>query len=413
MNKTELDCLKRELAVTLIRYGVNIKSPKIVEVISVVDDIQFTNMVVEELYKTGVKRVLVNWVSSSTARLHYLYGDKKVLTDFFPYELDKFHYHAFHYIPRVFIESEYFDALEGTDFNKVSYVISKQQEEAYRYIDKVFDAHWTGCFIPNKNWAKKLFPKLKEEDALNKAWKVFLKVTRVEKNKTLNNWKNHLNDLKKKGNYLTKLHIDKLTYKNKLGTNLTIGLTDNPRFVGGVHLSNYTHREYNPNFPTEEVFTTPHRLKADGVVYSSKPLCVKGELIEGIKMVFRKGKIVEAYAKKNQAILRTLIKQDKDACYLGEVALVPYSSLINHALPLFYSTIFDENACCHLAFGTAFEIGYLHHEKFSKKQLIAKGLNLASNTHIDFMIGTSDLSIIATTKDKKKITIFKNGEWAI
>jgi len=411
MNKTQLTSLKKELAKTIVKYGLNLPNTKIVRVFSTMDDLDFTNMVIEECYKSGVKRVLVDWIAPYTTRLHYLYGDKETLATLLPYEKLKEEYCSNNLIPRIILESETFGALNKCDVKKVSYILNKIREEKYKNASNIFAAHWTGFFMPSVSWAKKLFPKLKEEEAIDKCWEIFLKVTRVEKNKTIKNWKNHLNNLLSKAEYLNSLNIDSLHYTSKNGTDLTIGLTNKSFWIGGAHKSEKTNKYYNPNFPTEEVFTTPHRLRTEGVVYSTKPLCVAGKIIEGIRFKFKKGRIVEIHADKNEKLLKTIIEEDENCRYLGECALVPYSSLINKALPLFYSTIYDENASCHLAFGLGFDVAYRENHKLTRKELIENGVNYANN-HIDFMIGSKDLNIVATLKNKKKVVIFKNGEWA-
>jgi len=411
MNKSQLILLKKELAKTIVKYGINLPNAKLVRVISTMDNIEFTNMVVEECYKSGVKRVLLDWVSPYTNRVHYLYGDKETLSTILPFEKNKDDYYVNHLVPRIILESEHFDALDNCDVKKVSYILNKLRKEKFKNAKKIFAAHWTGFFMPSVSWANKLFPNLETSKALDKCWEIFLKVTRVEQNKTEMNWKNHLNDLKNRAKYLNSLEIDTLHYTSKNGTDLTVGLTDKALWIGGTHQSEKTKVFYNPNFPTEEVFTTPHKNRINGVVYATKPLCEGGKLIEGISFKFKDGRMVEIHAKKNEEFLKAIINQDENCRYLGECALVPYSSLINKALPLFYSTIYDENACCHLAFGMGFDITYKGNGKMSRKELIEKGINFAHN-HIDFMIGAKDLNIVAILKNKKKVQIFKNGEWA-
>lgn len=411
MNVKEIKELKRELAKVLVLYGINLKKQPLIIVNSVLDDIEFTNMVVEECYKTGAKRVIVQYHNEYTSRLNYLYGDSNSLSTYLPFETSMNNYLQDNYVPMIIIASEYFDALEGVDLMKVATITNKLRKIKYKNVSKIFSAHWTGVFIPSISWAKKLFPKFPIEEAMNKCWEIFLKVMRVEKNKTIDNWKQHLKNLKNRSKYLNSLNIDYLHYTSKNGTDLIVGMTDKPVWVGGTHLSDRSNREYNPNFPTEEVFTTPHRLRTEGIVYTSKSLCVRGKLIDGISFRFKQGKIVEIHAKSNEEIIKALVNQDPNCAYLGECALVPFSSPINQALPIFYSTIYDENACCHLAFGLGFDIGYKNHDKYSKKQLFNKGVNNANN-HIDFMIGTKDLNIEATLRSGKRVMIFKNGEWA-
>ncbi len=168
---------------------------------------------------------------------------------------------------------------------------------------------------------------------------------------------------------------------------------------------------FNPNIPTEEIFVTPKKGEAEGIVYSSKPLCYQGQLIENFSIRFENGKAVEAHAEKNEELLQKMIAMDEGAAYLGECALVPYSSPINKSGILFYNTLFDENAACHLALGMGFANCLKDFDKYTLEECREKGIN-DSIIHEDFMIGTEDMSITAVTADGKNVEIFKNGEWA-
>ncbi len=410
MNEKELRECKLELAKILVKYGINLPNKKYFLVTSCLDDLEFTNMVIEECYKAGAKRVLVEWVDDYILRTHYKYGDKETLSTYLPFEKARNDFYHKNYIPQIIILTEHFDSFVGIDMEKVSYIRNKLRKEKYKNTKFIFNSHWTGTFIPSISWAKELFPKLTEKDAMNKAWEMFFKAMRVKIDETDKNTKNHLDDLKKRSAYLNSLNIDTLHYTSKNGTDLTVGLTDKSFWIGGTFTSNKTKRAYNPNFPTEEVFTTPHKDRTNGVVYASKPLSLCGKLIEGISFKFKNGRMVEIHAKKNEKLLKTVINADENCRYLGECALVPFSSPINKALPLFYSTIYDENACCHLAFGLGFDVAYKGGDKLTREQLVKKGVNFANN-HIDFMIGTKDLKIEAKLKNGKKVLIFNKGEW--
>jgi aminopeptidase len=210
---------------------------------------------------------------------------------------------------------------------------------------------------------------------------------------------------------MNRYKFDSLTYSSKNGTNFTIGL--HPKHVwlsasentlGGI--------EFVANMPTEEVFTMPDKYRVDGVVHSTKSLSYQGNLIEDFTIQFKKGKAVKVKAKVGQEYLQEMIKMDKAAAYLGEVALVPFNSPINETGIMFHNTLFDENACCHLAFGMAFKNNIKGYEKMSEEDFVSENYN-DSMIHVDFMIGSEDLNIVGTTKDGKKITVFKEGNWAI
>ena len=224
-------------------------------------------------------------------------------------------------------------------------------------------------------------------------------------------WREHVALLKSRITKLNELHFASLYYQNSLGTSLNVKLPEAHVWSGGSN----TCRAGFPfvaNMPTEEVFTAPLRDGIDGVVYAAMPLVHNGNIIEGLRFVIRDGRIVEAHADKGEDILKAAIAEDEGASYFGEVALVPHDSPISNQKLLFYNTLFDENAACHLAFGEAYPECIEGGEAMSREELREKGLN-SSITHVDFMIGTSDLSIVGTTKDGREIPVFVNGSFAL
>ncbi|MBR2650031.1 MAG: aminopeptidase [Clostridia bacterium] len=245
--------------------------------------------------------------------------------------------------------------------------------------------------------------------AIEKLWEAILDTARVYDDPALE-WDNHNADLLSRCNYLNSLGLEKLVYKASNGTDLTVGLIPEALFCGGGE--NTTGGVYfNPNIPTEEVFTSPKRGEAEGIVYSSLPLSYGGELIENFWMRFEGGKVVDSGAEKNADLLREMLSYDEGASYLGECALVPFSSPINKTGVLFYNTLYDENAACHLAIGMGFTNVLRDFEKYTDDEAHAMGIN-DSVTHVDFMIGTADLSIVGIDANGKEIAIFKDGEWA-
>ena len=210
---------------------------------------------------------------------------------------------------------------------------------------------------------------------------------------------------------LNELHFESLYYENALGTSLNILLPEKHVWSGGSNLCRAGY-PFVANMPTEEVFTAPLKTGIDGVVYSAMPLDHTGNIIENFHFVIKDGRIVDVHAEKGEDILRAAIAEDEGASYFGEVALVPYDSPISNQKILFYNTLFDENAACHLAFGEAYPECVEGGEAMSKEERKAAGLN-DSNTHVDFMIGTSDLSIIGTTKDGREVPVFVNGNFAL
>ena len=278
------------------------------------------------------------------------------------------------------------------------------------YRDKIEGKHqWCIAAVPGAAWAKKMFPNLSKHQAMEKLWEAILATSRVDED-PIAAWENHNRDLKARCEYLNGLGIESLHYTASNGTDLTVGLIAEGIFCGGGETTQQG-VFFNPNIPTEECFISPKRGVAQGIVYATKPLCYQGQLIENFYLRFEGGKAVEAKAEVNDALLQEMLNMDEGARYLGECALVPFNSPINETGLLFYNTLFDENACCHLAMG----MGYIdtiqgYHDK-TLEECRALGIN-DSMIHEDFMIGTPDLSITAHCRDGREVAIFRDGTWA-
>ncbi len=288
---------------------------------------------------------------------------------------------------------------------KVSSISLKEYRESLMSNRNV----WSIVSVPTRAWARKVFPELSEDDAVEKLWEAILKAVRVDTEDPVASWEEHKNNLKKSLEFLNSNNFKLLHFKNSLGTDLKIELPENHIWLGG---SDYTPEgiEFIANMPTEEVFTLPKKTGVNGTVVSSKPLNYNGNLIENFKLTFKDGKIVDFKAEKGYESLKQLIETDEGSHYLGEVALVPYDSPISKSNILFYNTLFDENASCHLAIGKAYPVCIKNGENMSKEELEKLGVN-DSLTHVDFMIGTEDLEIIGITAEGKEVPVFKKGNF--
>jgi len=224
-------------------------------------------------------------------------------------------------------------------------------------------------------------------------------------------WDAHNTDLSARCAYLNSLGIETLEIKSSNGTNLSVGMIEEALFMGGSEAAQGSGIEFNPNIPSEEVYISPKKGVAEGVAVASKPLSYRGELIENFSVRFENGKAVEVHAEKNEALLREMISMDEGAAFLGEVALVPYDSPIRNSEILFYNTLFDENAACHLALGHGFTNTLKDYDKYTLAECYEKGIN-DSMIHVDFMIGTADLCVVAVTRDGRRVPVFEKGNWA-
>lgn len=247
---------------------------------------------------------------------------------------------------------------------------------------------------------------------MEKLWDAILRSVRIQGDGTaVSAWRQHLDTLGRRKDLLNKYHFKYLHYTNSLGTDLTIQLPEDHLWAAGNSVMK-NGVEFVANMPTEEIFTAPLKTGINGVVYSAMPLVDSGNIIDKFYFIIRDGKIVEAHAEKGEEFLKAAISVDEGASYFGEVALVPYDSPISNQKILFYNTLFDENASCHLAFGEAYPECIEGGESMTREEVQAHGLNY-SLTHVDFMVGTADLSIVGTTHDGREIPVFINGNFAI
>ena len=409
MKKSDL----RKYARLIVRTGANVQKGQMVVISSHVNDAYFTQLVVEEAYKAKASEVIVDWHCDEVTKLTYKYAKVEVLKEVPNWSIEKLKYRAEKLPAMIHIESSDPDAMASIDQNKMMEVrratgpiikpIRKEMENKYQ---------WTIAAIAGEAWAKKIFPELSKKQAMEKLWDAILKCARVNGD-PVENWKAHNAYIHEKCAKLNALDIDTLTYSSSNGTNFKVGLIPGVIFMGGTS-NTVKGVTYNPNMPTEECFISPNRHTAEGIVYSTKPLSVMGTLVDNFGFRFEGGKVVEVIAKdpKHKAILEQLVSIDEGARQLGEVALVPFNSPVNETGILFYNTLFDENACCHLAIGMGFEDTIKGFEEMTPEQIKAFDLN-DSIIHVDFMIGSADLSIVATTRDGNKVQIFKDGTWAI
>ncbi len=406
MKKTVL----RKYAQLIAKVGINVQKGQEVFIAAELDQPEFVQMVVEECYRAGAKKVIVDWDYQPLTKVHYRWRSNKTLAEMSNYEEARWQHYVDEIPCRIYLVSEDPDGLKGINQLKVA----KSQQARYKiikpYREQIENKYqWCIAAVPGVAWAKKLFPKLSKHQAVEKLWEAILSASRVNED-PIQAWKEHNEDLAKRCAYLNSLGIETLEYRSSNGTNFRVGMMERGEFKGGGDTSLLGHY-FNPNIPSEEVFISPKKGVAEGIVYSTKPLSYQGQLIENFSIRFENGKAVEVHAEKNEALLQKLIEMDEGAAYLGECALVPYDSPIQNSGLLFYNTLFDENAACHLALGKGFADTIQGFENLSLDECREMGLN-DSMVHEDFMIGSEDLDIDAHTRDGKIIPIFRKGNWA-
>lgn len=408
MKKTVL----KNYAKLIAKTGVNVKSGQDVIIRAELDQPEFVAYVAEECYRAGARNVRVEWSHQPVSRLNAIYQSEDTLAEVAPWQEEKLRDQSLSLPAVIYLESADPDGMSGVDAHKVSSASMRRFPKIKPYRDAMENKYqWCIAAVAGKNWAKKVFPKEKNAQAAEeKLWEAILRCSRAEGN-PIGNWNEHNKNLSERCRILNGLHLKKLFYRSSNGTDLTVGLMPEGVFAGGGETT-LSGRYFNPNIPSEEVFTTPRRGLAEGVVYSTKPLSYQGQLIENFHLRFADGKVTEAAAEKGEEVLKKMLAMDEGASYLGECALVPFDSPINESGLLFYNTLFDENASCHLALGRGFSMCVKGYENYSDEKIKELGVN-DSMIHVDFMIGARDLSIEGETEDGARVPIFVNGNWAI
>ena len=406
MKKTTL----RAYARLIVRCGVNVQKGQDVLIYADLDQPEFVQMVVEEAYKAKAREVTVMWNYQPLEKIHTRYQSLKTMSTVQEWQKAR-QQHWCDTLPcRIHIISEDPDGLKGMNMAKVAKARQKIYPIMKGYIDqREGKQQWCIAAVPGKAWAKKVFPGERTSVAMEKLWEAILSTSRVNED-PVKAWEEHNADLRKRCDYLNNLGIESLHYTADNGTDLTVGMIPEAVFCGGSEVSRQK-IEFNPNIPTEECFISPMKGKAEGIVYSTKPLSYQGQLIENFFIRFENGKAVESGAEKNAELLATMLAMDEGAAYLGECALVPQASPICQSGLLFYNTLFDENAACHLAMGMGFADTIRDHHNKTLEECRALGIN-DSMIHEDFMIGCDSMNIDATTRDGKIVPIFRGGNWA-
>lgn len=404
--------LLEKYATLIVKMGVNVQKGQEVIINIGLENFDLLELLVEKCYEAGASRVEVEYDNPTLTKLHVKYRTLETLSHLTSVERAQQEKNVTVKPARIYIKSDDPDALKGIDQEKLSASRKILLPEIKFYRDQIEDDYqWCICTAPSIPWAKKVFPDVSDEEAVEKLWEAILFASRVdEETDPLENWKKHNDTLNEKSQYLNSLNLDHLIYKSSNGTDFKVSLIEDGLFVGGKETTKTLKIQYNPNIPSDEIFTSPFSGRCEGVVYSTKPLSYQGEIIDDFYLIFKNGEVVEVHAKRGEELLKKMISMDEGARKLGECALVPYETPINKLNITFFKTIFDENASCHLALGRGFSV-IKDYEKYSEAELKEKGIN-ESMIHVDFMIGSSDLSIVGVSRDGTKHQIFINGGWA-
>lgn len=400
-----------EYARLIVKKGLNLDRGQSVVLSANLEQLDFVRTVIKECYLAGACRVVVNWMDMELDKMAQDFQTEDDLSILMPWETARWQWMTEDFPARLWLDSDDPDGMDGVDQDKYARTLSARLKLIKPFRDKIENKHqWCIAAVPGVKWAEKVFPGLAANEAVEKLWEAILQASRANGD-AVANWERHNENIHKLSSKLNDLHLTALEYKSSNGTDLRIGLIADGVFAGGSE-RDLSNREFNPNIPSEEIFTSPKRGEAEGWAVSTKPLSYQGTLIDKFAIRFENGKAVEVRAEKGLAALQKMIEMDEGAPYLGECALIAENSPINNCGILFYNTLFDENASCHLALGRGFDICLRDFDKYTQEEIHAKGIN-ESTIHVDFMIGAPDMAIDGVDADGRKIPIFRNGNWVI
>lgn len=396
-----------------LKTGVNLQKDQALMVNAPIEGADFTRIVVKKAYELGAKNVHVNWTDDELTLLKYENAPEEVLTNIPKWQVDQYLAFAEEGAALLSIRSTNPDLLKDVNPEKVAKA-SKAGAEAMKEFRKYImndRIPWSIISIPTGDWAQKIFPEKSKDEAVESLWEAIFKIVRVDKEDPVAAWDDHNATLRKAREFLNRKKYKKLHFKAP-GTDLELELPEGHIWKGGSAKTEAEGREFNPNMPTEEVFSVPHKYGVNGKVTSTMPLNYGGSVIDKFSLTFENGKVVDFDAEQGYETLKHLLDTDEGSRRLGEVALVPNESPISQSGLIFYNTLYDENASCHIALGKAYPTNLEGGAAMNDEELDKHGVN-DSLSHVDFMIGSGELDIDGVSADGSREPVFRSGSWTL
>lgn len=402
---------KEKYAELALRTGVNLQENQALMINAPIEGADFTRIVVRKAYEMGAKDVHINWVDDEITLLKYENAPDEVFANFPEWRVKLHDMYAEDGAAVLSIRSTNPDLLSEIDSARVAKAskASAQAMTNFRKYTMNDLITWSIISIPTGDWAQKIFPNKSKEDAIENLWEAIVKIVRVDKDDPIAAWDDHNATLKVARELMNKKNYKKLIYKAP-GTDFELELPKGHIWKGGS-ADSAKGITFNPNMPTEEVFTMPHKYGVNGTISSTKPLNYGGSVIDNFSLTFKDGKVVDFKAEQGEDTLKHLLDTDDGARRLGEVALVPHESPVSQSGLIFYNTLFDENASCHIALGKAYPTNLKGGADMNGEELDKHGVN-DSLTHVDFMVGSENLDIDGVLQDGSTEAVFRNGTWA-
>ncbi|MCH4072782.1 aminopeptidase [Pseudoramibacter sp.] len=392
--------------------GVNLQPGQKLLINTPVSCSDFARLIAEKAFERNAKDVMIQYHDEYFSKIRYQHADLEALTSIPKWQQEKMNDYVNQNFAIISIYAEDPDAMQDVDAAKIVAANKAMQKAGKRYQNAILNdqIRWCVISVPTSGWAHKVFPELPVEEAVQKLWDAVFYSTRTDVKDPIHAWQTHNNNFHQKVNFLNQHQFKELIYTSSSGTNLHVGMPENHIWSGGSEVAQ-DGISFFPNMPTEEIFCAPHKDRINGKLVSTHPLVYNGQLIDHFQFTFKDGIVTDFSAEQGYETLKALIESTSGSNQLGEVSFVPYDSPIQNLNLLFYNTLFDENASCHFALGAAYPSCIKNGQSMDDKELTAAGLNV-SDTHVDFMVGSSDLDIVGVDSEGKTCQIFKDGNWA-
>lgn len=408
------DSLLKKYAALAIRKGVNVQKGQLLQINVAASHYEFARLLVEEAYAAGAAKVVVDFSDDLISKSHYTHQDIETLSTVPQWRVDQVDDYIDQDLCRLSVYAPSPGLMADVDGDKIAAAskaaaIALKRMREYSMSNK---GQWSLISLPTPSWAKVVFPNLDEEEAMVKLLDAILYAVRIDEDSDpVELWDKHNAQLAHQNKVLNDYNFKSIKFTNALGTDIEIGLVKDHVWAGGMETSAKGHT-FNPNMPTEESFTMPDSHRVDGIIYSTKPLNYNGKLIDEFWLKFENGKVVDYDAKQEKETLKTLLEMDEGSSRLGELALISHKSPISDLNILFYNTLFDENASCHVALGASYPMNIKNGTSMKEDELKALNSNQSMN-HEDFMFGSEDMRAVGITYDNQEIDLIVDGNIVI
>lgn len=396
-----------------IRVGANMQKGQEVVIRCDIQCADFAHLIAEKAYEFGAKLVHIQWRDEVLGRINMLGASKETLSEVPDYLTAQSKYFIRHKVCLISVSAGDPNIMKGCDPDKLkaNSLASMQANKEFRAATMSNYLRWTIVSIPTRAWAKQVFPNDDPAEAVDKMWNAIGHIMRLDCDNPTEAWRKHIDTLHRRARFLNEHNFEYIHFTNNGGTDLRVGLATDHVWIAAEEMGQ-DGIPFTANMPTEEIFTAPHNRKIDGKVVNALPLVNNGNVIDDFEITFKAGRVVDYKAKVGYDALKNILTTDEGVLSLGEIALIGKRSPIAESGILFYNTLFDENASCHLAFGASYPTTVKGGNNMTEAQLAAHGMN-QSLQHVDFMVGTKDINIDGIGYDGKETPLFRDGEWVI